>query len=81
MLNVAPQKPQMGNFLILGGENRVVEGWGGAAQLWAGKKLCSSNLSKFTQKKISDRAHPHHRENDTSKSAILGTFKLKIEFA
>ena len=54
--------------------------WGGAAQLRAGKNLCSSNLSKFTQKKISDRVHPHHRENDTSKSAILGFFKLKIEF-
>ena len=74
-------KTTNGIFSILRDENRVVEGWGGAAQLWAGKKLCSSNPSKFTQKKISDRAHPHHRENDTSKSAILGTFKLKIEFA
>ena len=51
MLNVLPPKPQMENFSILGDENRVVEGWGGAAQLWAGKKLCSSNPSKFTQKK------------------------------
>ena len=71
----------MGIFSILSVENRVLERCGGAAQLWAGKKLCSSNLFKFTQKKISDRVHPHHRENDTSKSAILGFFKLKIEFA
>ena len=42
----------MKHFSILGGENRVVEGWGGAAQLWAGKKLYSSNLSEFTQKKF-----------------------------
>ena len=74
-------KTTNGIFSILRDENRVVEGWGGAAQLWTGKKLCSSNPSKFTQKKISDLAHPYHRENDTSKSAILGTFKLKIELA
>ena len=71
MLNVAPQKPQMGNFLILGGENRVVEGWGGAAQLWAGKKLCSPNPSKIVEKKISDQAHPLRRENDPSRSSVL----------
>ena len=75
MLNVLPQKPQMGNFSILGDENRVVEGWGGAAQLWAGKKLCSSNPSKIAQKKISDQAHPLHRENDPSKSSILSGFE------
>ena len=71
MVNVAPQKPQMGNFLILGGENRVVEGWGGAAQLWAGKKLCSPNKSKITQKKISDRAHPLPCEIGPSKMPVL----------
>ena len=75
MLNVLPQKPQMGNFSILGDENRVVEGWGGAAQLCAGKKLCSSNPSKIAQKKISDQAHPLHRENDPSKSSILSGFE------
>ena len=40
----------MENFLILGDENRLLGGWGGTAQLWAGKKLCTSDLSKFTQK-------------------------------
>ena len=75
MLNVLPQKPQMEHFSILGGENRVVEGWGGAAQLWAGKKLCSPNPSKIAQKKISDQAHPLHRENDPSKSSILSGFE------
>ena len=44
MLNVIPQKPQMRHFSILGGENRVVDCWGGAAQLWAGKKLFSPNV-------------------------------------
>ena len=45
----------------------------GAVQLWIGKKLCSSNLFKFTQKKISDQAHPLHRGNDTSRSAVFGS--------
>ena len=59
------------DFSILRDENRVAEGWGGAAQLWAGKKLCSSNPSKIVEKKISDQAHPLRRENDPSRSSVL----------
>ena len=72
MLHLPSQKPQIGTFLILRDENRLVEGWGGATQLRTGKKLCSSDPSKITQKNISDQAHPLHRENDSSRSAILG---------
>ena len=72
MLHLPSQKPQIGTFSILRDENRLVEGWGGATQLRAGKKLCSSDPSKITQKKISDQAHLLHRENDSSRSAILG---------
>ena len=65
------KKPQMGIFSILSVENRVLERWGGAAQLWAGKKLCSPNKSKITQKKISDRAHPFPCEIGPSKMPVL----------
>ena len=64
-------------FSILGDQNRVPEGWGGAAQLWVGKKLFSSNQSKITQKEISDRAHPHHQKNHASKLAVLMFFCRK----
>ena len=64
-------------FSILNVENRVVEGWGGAAQLWAGKKLCSPNKSKITQKKISDQAHPLHQKIRTSKMRILANRNQK----
>ena len=70
-------------FSILGGQNRLPEGWGGAAQLWVGKKLFSSNQPKITQTEISDRAHPHHQKNHTSKSAVLMLFfekKWQITF-
>ncbi len=77
MLNVIPQKPQMRHFSILGDENRVVGGWGGAAQLWAGKKLCSPNASKIAQKKISDQAHPLHRETGPLRSSILSGFEAQ----
>ena len=61
----------MGIFSILSVENRVLERWGGAVQLWAGKKLCSSNKSKITQKKISDQAHPLPCQTEKSKMSIL----------
>ena len=48
-------------------QNRVLASWGGAAQLWVGKKLFSTNQSRFTQKEISDRAHPLSCKNDASK--------------
>ena len=67
----------MGIFSILSVENRVLERWGGAAQLWAGKKLCSPNPSKIAQKKISDQAHPLHRETGPSRSSILSGFEAQ----
>ena len=68
-------------FSILRVENRHLEGWGGAAQLWAGKKLFSSNLSKITQKEISDQAHPLPAQTDKSKMSILAkNLEEKIEF-
>ena len=83
MRNVLSQEPQMGTFSILRDENRVLEIWGGAAQLWAGKKLCSPNPSKITQKKFSDQAHPHHMTKNIAlrNRQFLGVFKLKVEFA
>ena len=74
MLYLSSKKPQMGTFSILRDENRLLGGWGGAAQLWAGKKLCSSHPSKITHKKISDQAHPLHWENDTSRCAVFVGF-------
>ena len=71
MMFLPSKKPQMGIFSILSVENRVLERWGGAVQLWAGKKLCSSNKSKITQKKISDRAHPLPCEIGPSKMRVL----------
>ena len=71
MMFLPSKKPQMGIFSILSVENRVLERWGGAAQLWAGKKLCSPNKSKITQKKISDRAHPLPCEIGPSKMPVL----------
>ena len=59
-----------GIFSILRDENRVLEGWGGTAQLWVGKKL--PLIHPKLLKKISDRAHPLRRENDTSISVIFG---------
>ena len=79
MLYLSSKNPQMGNFSILRDENRLLGGWGGAAQLWVGKKLFSANQSKFTQKEISDRAHPHHRENDTSRLAVFGDSQAQIQ--
>ena len=38
--------------LMLMSQNWFIEIWGGAPQLWAGKKLFSTNQSKFNQKKI-----------------------------
>ncbi len=78
MLYLPSQKPQMETFSILRDENRLIEGWGGAAQHWSGKKLCSSYPSKITQKQISDRAHPLHRENDTSRYAVFGGSQAQI---
>ena len=71
MMFLPSKKPQMGIFSILSVENRVLERWGGAVQLWAGKKLCSPNKSKITQKKISDRAHPLPCEIGPSKMPVL----------
>ena len=48
----------MGNFSILGGENRVVEGWGGAAQLWAGKNFVPLIHPKVLRKKFLTRRTP-----------------------
>ena len=44
--------------LMLVSQNRFLEGWGGAPQVWAGKKLFSTNQFKFTQKKILTRRTP-----------------------
>ena len=71
MLLFSIKKPQMGIFSNLRDENRVPEGWGGVAQVWAGKKLCSPNPSKITQKKISDQAHPLPCEIGPSKMRVL----------
>ena len=71
MLFFSIKKPQMGIFSILRDENRVPEGWGGVGQLWAGKKLCSPNPSKITQKKISYQAHPLPCEIGPSKMQFL----------
>ena len=74
MLHLPSQKPQMRTFSILRDENRLIEGWGGAAQLWCGKKLCSSHPSKINKKKFSDQTDPFHRENNTSRYAVVGGF-------
>ena len=71
----------MRNFSILGDENRVVEGWGGAAQLCAGKKLCSPNPSKIAQKKFLTRRTPFIEKMTPRNLQFLVDLKLKIEFA
>ena len=58
-------------------QNRFLEGWGGAPQVWAGKKLFSTNQSKFSQKYIFDQAHPLPAKIDLSKMAILVIFREK----
>jgi hypothetical protein len=63
--------------LMLMSQNRFLEGWGGAAQVWAGKKLFSTNRSKFTQKKVFDQAHPLRIKIDLSKMAILAILRRK----
>ena len=73
--NYTQPKTTNATFSILNAENRVVEGWGGAAQLWVGKKLCSPNQSKITQKKISDQAHPLPCEIEPSKMRLLANRK------
>ena len=78
MLLFSIKKPQMGIFSNLRDENRVPEGWRGVAQLWAGKKLCSPNPSKITQKKISDQAHPLPCEIGPSKMRVLVYRKSQI---
>ena len=65
------KKPQMGIFSILRDENRVPEGCGGVAELWAGKRLCSPNQSKITEKKNSARAHLLPCEMGPSKMQFL----------
>ena len=63
--------------LMLMSQNWFLEGWGGAAQVWAGKKLFSTNQFKFTQKKFFDQAHPLPSQIDLSKLAILAIFRTK----
>ena len=66
---------------MLMSKNRFLEGWGGAAQVWAGKKLFSPNQFKFTKKKFFDQAHPLPCEIDLSKMPILTIFgRKKSEF-
>ena len=77
MMILTTQKPQMLIFSLLSDENRVVEGWGGAAQLLTGKKLCSPNNSKIIEKKNFDRAHPHPCEIGPSKMPFLTNRKLQ----
>ena len=55
-------------------QNRALATWGGAAQLWVGKKLFSTNQFRFTQTEISDRAHPLASKNDASKMSVLALF-------
>ena len=57
----------MGIFSILSVENRVLERWGGAVQLWAGKKLFSPNKSKITQKKFLTGRTPFLVKSDPRK--------------
>ena len=67
--------------LMLMSRNWFIESWGGAPQVWAGKTLFSTNQSKFTQKKVFDRAHLLPSEIDVSKMPILAIFlKKQIEF-
>ena len=63
--------------LMLMSQNRFLEGWGGVAQVWAGKKLFSTNQSKFTPKNIFDQAHPLPYEIDLSKMPILAILRRK----
>ena len=60
--------------LMLMSQNWFIEGWGGAPQLWACKKLFSTNQFKFNHKKNFDRAHPLPCEIDLSKLPILAIF-------
>ena len=64
-------------FFDPGSQNRLPEGWGGAAQLWVGKKLFSSNQSKITQKEISDQAHPHHKKKSHLEIGNFGVFQTQ----
>ena len=67
--------------LMLMSQNRFLEGWGGAPQVCAGKKLFSTNQSKFILKYIFDQAHPLPCEIDLSKMPILTIFgRKKSEF-
>ena len=67
--------------LMLMSQNRFLEGWGGAPQVCAGKKLFFTNQSKFIQKKFFDQAHPLPCEIDLSKMPILTIFgRKKSEF-
>ena len=63
--------------LMLMSQNRFLEGWGGAPQVCAGKKLFSTNQSKFIQKTFFDQAHPLPYEIDLSKMPILTIFGRK----
>ena len=63
--------------LMLISRNWFIEGWGGAPQVWAGKKLFSTNQSTFTQKTIFDQAHPLQAEINLSKLPILAIFRQK----
>ena len=58
-------------------QNPFLEGWGEAAQVWAGKKLFSTNQSKFTPKNIFDQAHPLPYEIDVLKMPILDILRRK----
>ena len=62
---------------MLMSQNRFLEGWGGAAQVCAGKKLFSTNQSKFAPKNIFDQAHPLPYEIDLSKTPILAILRRK----
>ena len=57
----------MGIFSILSVENRVLERWGGAVQLWAGKKLFPLINLKSRRKKFLTGRTPFLVKSDPRK--------------